>query len=248
MKTPSQPPRTPSRLSDSVHHQLNVYALAAGAAGVGLLASALPSEAKIVYTHAYHVIRPRHSFQLDLNHDGVPDFTIRNLYVFYYWGAASVQAAPARRNRVEGAPGFGGIPSAYALTRGSKIGPRKPFSGQLMAYYGTFNTLGRWINVRDGYLGLRFQIRGKTHYGWARLNVSFNGDKFLAVLTGYAYETVANQPIIAGKEQDGDESVEQLNPTALAAPALKPATLGALARGSSGLSIWRREESVGATQ
>jgi hypothetical protein len=39
-------------LSDSVHHQLNMYALAASAAGVSVLALAQPAECKIIYTHA----------------------------------------------------------------------------------------------------------------------------------------------------------------------------------------------------
>jgi hypothetical protein len=42
--------RAPSKLSDSVHHQLNMYALAASAAGVGILALAQTAEAKIIYT------------------------------------------------------------------------------------------------------------------------------------------------------------------------------------------------------
>ncbi len=33
-----RPPRTPSNLSESVQHHLNAYALAASAAGVGMLA------------------------------------------------------------------------------------------------------------------------------------------------------------------------------------------------------------------
>ena len=48
-----QPPKTPSKLSDSVHHQLSLYALAASAAGVGVLALAQPADAKIVYTPAH---------------------------------------------------------------------------------------------------------------------------------------------------------------------------------------------------
>ena len=55
-------------LSDSVHQQLNSYALAAGAAGVGVLALGQSAEAKIIYTPAHHVIGERTSYQLDLNH------------------------------------------------------------------------------------------------------------------------------------------------------------------------------------
>jgi hypothetical protein len=44
--------RVLSNLSDSVHLRLNMYALAASAAGVGALALARPCEAEIVYTPA----------------------------------------------------------------------------------------------------------------------------------------------------------------------------------------------------
>jgi hypothetical protein len=48
----SSGPRKTANLSESVHQQLNMYGVAAGAAGVGMLALAQPSEAKIVYTPA----------------------------------------------------------------------------------------------------------------------------------------------------------------------------------------------------
>jgi hypothetical protein len=46
----SSGPRKTANFSRSIHQQLNMYALAAGAAGVGVLALAQPAEAKIVYT------------------------------------------------------------------------------------------------------------------------------------------------------------------------------------------------------
>jgi hypothetical protein len=59
--------------------------------------------------------------------------------------------------------------------------------------------------------------------------------------------TLANKPIIAGKTQGPDDtSAEESSATPM--PASEPATLGALAMGAPGLLIWRREESVGATQ
>jgi|HubBroStandDraft_6_1064221.scaffolds.fasta_scaffold09222_1 hypothetical protein len=48
MKLSQRPPRTPSILSDSIHHQLNLYAVAATAAGIRMLAVAQPAEVKIV--------------------------------------------------------------------------------------------------------------------------------------------------------------------------------------------------------
>ena len=72
MKHSSGPRKTASNLSESVHQRLNMYALAASAAGVGVLALAQPAEAKIIYTPAHKSIGAK-TF-LDLNHDGVHDF------------------------------------------------------------------------------------------------------------------------------------------------------------------------------
>jgi len=94
--------------------------------------------------------------------------------------------------------------------------------------------LGRWANngqgVRNRYLGLKFMIRGKIHYGWARLNVTLghNTDVVTATLTGYAYETIPNKAIIAGKTHGKDVIT------------LEPASLGHLARGASAISAWRK--------
>ena len=46
--------RKTAKLSESIHQQLSMYALAASAAGVGMLAQ--PAEAKIVYTPVHHVV------------------------------------------------------------------------------------------------------------------------------------------------------------------------------------------------
>jgi hypothetical protein len=48
--------RRAGQLSAQVHQRLNSYALAASAAGVGMLALAQPAEAKIVYTHTHHTL------------------------------------------------------------------------------------------------------------------------------------------------------------------------------------------------
>jgi hypothetical protein len=109
---------------------------------------------------------------------------------------------------------------------------------------------GPWANggkgVKNRYLGLKFYISGKVHYGWARLTVTFDGKFFVETLTGYAYETIPNRPIITGatKGTDDRNDVEPPNPAALTAPASKPATLGLLAMGAPGLSIWRRKETA----
>ena len=67
----------PSKLSDSMDRRLNMYALAAGAAGVGVLALTPPSEAKVIYTPAHIVIGAGQTYKLDLNHDGIVDFGLQ---------------------------------------------------------------------------------------------------------------------------------------------------------------------------
>jgi hypothetical protein len=102
-----------------------------------------------------------------------------------------------------------------------------------------------WLHVRQAYLGLEFVIKGKTHLGWVRVKLTLHPVyvPITATLTGYAYETIPGKPIIAGATKGpDDEPAASLNP-----PTPLPTTLGELAMGAPGLSIWRRKESVVAT-
>jgi hypothetical protein len=255
MKRSSGSSHIPSKLSDSVHHQLNMYSLAASAAGVSLLALVEPCEARIVYTPAHIRIGVNESYKLDLNHDGVTDFTILNTTnmgdstAFF-----TLFEKPGKGNAVEARYSHNGfIRLAKALTRGARIQAGNSFNHKsaLMAsvFYGPSNPVsyGSWLNVSGRYLGLRFKVNGETHYGWARLSVSARVQRvpLTAVLTGYAYETIPNKAIIAGQTKEQvDSSVGQPDAASPAAPT-EPASLGALAVGAPALSIWRREGSAG---
>jgi hypothetical protein len=84
----------------------------------------------------------------------------------------------------------------------------------------TSTPIGSWVNVKNRCLGVKFKIKGKIHYGWARLSVQVQFPLTItATLTGYAYETIPNKAIIAGKTKGPEDSAEQ------------PATLGRLALG-----------------
>jgi hypothetical protein len=216
-----RPARRPSQLPESLHKRFNAYALAASAAGVGLLALAHSAEAKIVYTKTHHVITNHERiYYVDLNHGGVTDFTLS-----IYTGCtgnnsfASLLAVGAQSNEVQGADGL-----AYALPRGARIASKVPLLGRgVMAYAfaggGNTGSRGDWVNVANRYLGLKFSIRAKIHYGWARLTVKATGASITATLTGYAYETIPNKPIIAGETKGRD------------AITVGPDSLGALAAG-----------------
>ena len=94
---------------------------------------------------------------------------------------------------------------------------------------------------------MKFRIKGKVHYGWARLNVAVGNSRISATLTGYAYETIAGKSIKAGqtKEAENPNDGDFVPGASLTNPIpdkLQPATLDLLALGAPGLSVWRREE------
>jgi len=169
MRRPSRPV-TPANLSESIHKQLNMYALAAGAAGVGVLALAEPAEAKIVYKHANVQLRPGRPFALDFNHDGKSDFFLMTRTVFetasrwqylavchrpfifsnYYLCASSSSASNAQ-NAVR----TKGSRLAAALRTGSKIEKEDRFKDKVAVRMGTVrwqtwttSTIwsGPWVN------------------------------------------------------------------------------------------------------
>jgi hypothetical protein len=221
--------KRPKSLSSSLEHRLSGYALAASAAGVSVLALAPLSEGKIIYTPVHRVIGRNGRYKIDLNGDKISDVTIVNSYGCNQdYCVDALSAIASAGNHVEGKSSV-----AYALASKSVIGPKQPFVGKIMALSSSsFGTFGRWLNVHDGYLGVQFSIDGKTHYGWVRMTVRvFGHAKMVTTMTGYAYETIPNKPIIAGKTKGPDVIT------------LEPATLGHLAQGASAISAWRAKES-----
>ena len=85
------------------------------------------------------------------------------------------------------------------------------------------------LTSKTVYLGLKFQIKGKTHYGWARLNVEVSKTTITATLTGYAYETIPNKPILAGKTSRPEAARVEASSAALGIRAPQPGTLSLLA-------------------
>jgi hypothetical protein len=205
-------PRKAVDLPDSVHRQLNMYAMGASAAGVSVLALGLSANARIVYTPSHRVLHRGHPglTNLDLNHDGVIDFTFDNLWASSrgsQFGHLSVITARAEN----GVEGYGPL-FASALRAGVSVGRKGHFltaRNDLMDIGNESSAIscqGPWKDVKDRYLGMKFVIKGELHFGWARLNVSCNSHNHqtTAVLTGYAYETIPGKSIIAGKTKGTD--------------------------------------------
>jgi hypothetical protein len=184
---------------------------------------------------------------LDLNHDGVNDLS------FTIGAAADSSFLFAYNLRTNGVAGeVQDYRFAAALKPGADIdGGRKFLTGPKpdmlwgdWASSGGGGSTGRWKNANDRYLGVKFSIKGKIHYGWVRLRVS----RIDAVITGYAYETIPGKAIIAGRTKGPNDGVEQSDAAVLVVPIRQSATLGLLALGSNGWSIWRREKSAVATR
>jgi hypothetical protein len=179
---------------------------------------------------------------IDLNHDGIRDFLLRTIF---YRGTSGLEvglAASGYRNIGNVVAGRRFSRSGYfssaasALRAGAQVGPKGNFSlrfpfmavelfekddGSQYSYLGPW--AGKGEGVKDRYLGLKFVVDGEVHYGWARLSVTLGhrrqwGD-VSGTLTGYAYETVPDKPIVAGQITGPDVITVQ------------PETLGGLALG-----------------
>ena len=192
------------------------------------MALAQPAEAKIIYTKTHLVIAGEEQYNLYLNCDKIIDFTIVN-----FWSTTCPDSClqdlylkPAAGNSEIGSVTKSGWHFAAAMKKGSVVGPKGHFLGGSAVMQEAFSTqpsAGPWINVTNRYLGLKFQIKGKTHYGWARLSVTGGFGSLVATMTGYAYETTPNKAIITGQTK-GSEVIT-------VSPDTTPGTLGELALG-----------------
>ncbi len=237
------PARTPKAIA-KLEKQLVSYVAAASAAGVGMLALVKPADAEVVYTATNTGIYVNNGpVYLDLNNDHITDFSFSNQTISdSTFGIAFLRIMPKAGNAIwiEGVK-EGKWPLADPLTRGVVVGPEGKFDGAsayLDAYQrsnrndsvGTFGFWGKDKPLAGSYLGLKFVIAGETHYGWARLTVQAKGGNITATLTGYAYETVPNRPIITGMTHGAFDATDaEFEPTAA-----QSGTLGHLARGATG--------------
>ncbi|HWY56198.1 MAG TPA: hypothetical protein VNZ03_17155 [Terriglobales bacterium] len=235
-------PRKPVILSESTQRRLRMYALAASASGVSLLALEPPAEARIVYTPT-HVKLSRTPFPIDLNKDGIDDFFLIQ-YPWHgsskiglsacqyvspgYWGPFCYQKIGANAIRATKSNKW-----AAALRSGATIKAGDRFNGGdaglgWVVYFGTTYWSGPWMNggkgVKNRYLGLKFKAKGHFHFGWARITVKTTPRHGVtAVLTGYAYETIPGKAIVAGKTKGSDVITQPVDTEA--------GTLGHLALG-----------------
>jgi hypothetical protein len=256
--------RSAIRLGRDLEKNLFAYATVAGA---GLATFAMPAEAEIIYTpsNTPMVINgANHGLgltQLDLNNDGTPDFAfgLSSTIRFTSIGYTSrfkflLRLAPDQAgNQVVQGQQAG---TAAAVAAGRKIGPQQKFGANGYLVHQVYNisskskdlSSGSWRTVEFAYVGLKIMIDGQVHYGWARIKFPYPYGYDYPSIYGYAYESIPNQPIIAGQTSGTYEaSAAQQSPAVesteqkTAAAAGTPATLGMLAAGKQGLNLWRSQ-------
>ena len=249
-----------------------------------MLAAAQVAEAEVVYTPANTPILVNQPVPLDLNNDGIVDFTLSNNYrandkpqsctICSFFEHASLKATPAQSgNFVWGTStmGTGHAAKAAKRKRESKThqvavplpwgvvvgqGHGRNFEVQNMmvsssatqlfgGFYSTrqYGEWGRGRKFEGPYLGFKFTVGGQVHYGWARVavKITFPLD-VTATLTGYAYETVANRPIITGFTAGTLDEAAGVESEVESTQAPGAATLGQLARGAANLSAGRASQ------
>jgi hypothetical protein len=119
--------RKPVELGERINKRWLGYA-AAGAAGVGMLASVQPGQADIIFTSAHTTIAPNTSLSLDVNHDGIADFQLTNSHAFLCVISSCRAFASFNTMRIKGVQPDNGVRGyagffASRLAGGARIGP-----------------------------------------------------------------------------------------------------------------------------
>lgn len=210
----------PTQLPESLNSRLRAYALAASAAGVGLLALAEPAQANIVVDTTPISIGVNSTEYLTIN--GVHQLQFIN---------SSIRFGSSGELNLFGPGHVINTP----LPLDALIGPGGPFTtrGTNLARNSVTVANGPWAN-QTGYLGFEFVSHSQTYFGWAHLKVTASGiygDGETGYISEFAYETDPNTAIKAG-ETAGEPGT----------PALVLMALGAL-----GLGALRKRRATSAT-
>ncbi len=215
-----------------LNDRLSSYCASAAIAWLGAPATA---SAAVVYTpFNYYLSRGGHCV---LRPDGLHpalELSVMGSYFFEALKAAGINGGEAM------AVSSLYVPTLFvpALAAGQLIGPSAVFSQQgvfesfmITSFGGIYR--GDWESVSNGYLGFRFEIKGRIHYGWARMTTEtdwLGNEGLFAWVTGLAYETVPGRAIAAGDEAGAAVAAQEQHST----------TLGALAFGAKAIPMWRK--------
>ena len=262
----------------SLFDRLNAYALSASAAGVATLACSIPADAAPACKMLSVDLLGNETYAFNPADQEIAPFNIAQTFV----DVSSLSLAFWNRGfftpNLPGAEvllGANAIPAE--LPAGAVIGSSAQFGkgrsyGLLFTYGpsggGTMSRhRGNLKFSRINYLGFKIVFRGKPHYGWLRLKVTFYNGPFQTkdtrtAIQKYGWETTPGKPITAGScsgpersasaatlLDDGSESAASgpvaSSPVASIVPqgseTPQVGSLGMLAIGAAGIPFWRRK-------
>lgn len=189
--------------------------LVASVAGAVAVLGASDVQAAPIYSGVQDIaINLDSTVDLDLDGDSVIDYAFRNLLDL----DSGVRQLDLLASGTNEAVVFAAVPTplseGVSLPGDQKFGT--PTGAMVQSVSGGVDS---WLEAPNQYLGLRFDIAGATHYGWARLTV--NADT-TATLHDWAYESRAGRGIATGQTTVPE-----------------PGTLALLALGAAGVGAMR---------
>ena len=156
------------------------------------------------------------SYDLDLNNDHIIDFTLKSELNLINWDYNDPIILPQHLlylgSKASSANGSISVtpwlPNPLPLDSGKEIFSLAGYTnGESYENWGYFmigncgdelSCYSNWEDKSDKYLGLKFYINGKAHYGWVQLDIS---SATQWVIKDYAYNSTPNKPILAGQKE-----------------------------------------------
>ena len=172
------------------------------------------------------------NYVLDLNGDLQPDYiflTNDTAFVTNYAGlpiSVDLKGAviyPASGNSCAGSNSVTSMGSSTFnidnIPQGSSIGSANNWSSSsgalglvaeivIPGLYSTSYSTGPFLGT-TGFVGLKFNAGGNTHFGWVRVEVGADGE-FLSI-KDYAFDATPNTPIVAGETGSGPVGISENN-------------------------------------
>lgn len=158
-------------------------------------AGTLFGNAQIIYTDVNPDSLVTNQYQLDLNNDGPPEFLIERVLD----GGINVVQASGISSHDSLAGFYGGFPEVagypFALSSDEEIGSNTNLvdEGILGGDHPLIMEDAEWPDDINRYLGLKFNISGQAHYGWAKIKISTDYVAFTVI--EYAYNATPGASI-----------------------------------------------------
>jgi hypothetical protein len=185
-----------------------------------ILAFKINLSAQIIYTDIPDET-PNATYPLDLNNDNIVDFIIQ------FGGSGSmigVICSPQNNNAYAG-NFVGGVHLPWALSALNNI------CDTLSTWYDANNpgimgmgvNIGYWPSATNKYLALKLIVGTNTYYGWARFDLLAISSSF--TIKDYAYNSIANNCIQAGKTNVGGNENSDKNISVFPNPFISSTTI-----------------------